>query len=188
MALGNFQGSITYQHRKILKMCVTHPAKSHLLFVMDLKESDRLVCRKAIVKVDEIKPEASINRIVIVEKSNGKIRLCLDPSDMNSQIVRKPKIGLNIEEVASNLRDKIVFTVFDLAKGYHHLKLNDRSSWKCCFATPFEVYRFIVLPYGLSNSQDLFQDEVEKHFAGIDNVVICHDDMIASGRTRQGCC
>ncbi|KAG5877221.1 hypothetical protein JTB14_036429 [Gonioctena quinquepunctata] len=166
---------------------VCHPPSKIPFAIRDqLKvELDRLVDRKAIVKVDEISPEASINRIVIVEKSNGKIRLCLDPSDINCQIVRKPRLGLNIEEVCSNLRDKNYFTVFDLSEGYHHLELNDESSWKCCFATPFGVYRFIVLPYGLANSQDLFQDEVEKHFSNVQNVVICHDDMIVHGKTRQ---
>lgn len=166
---------------------VCHPPTKIPFAIRDefKRELDRLIERKAIVKVDKIEPEASINRIVIVEKSNGKIRLCLDPSDINSQIVRKPKLGLNIEEISSKLRDKKFFTVFDLAEGYHHLKLNEKSSWKCCFATPFGVYRFIVLPYGLSNSQDLFQYEVEKHFSGLKNVVICHDDMIISGKTKQ---
>lgn len=135
------------------------------------QELDRLVHRNAIVKVDTIIPQASINRMVIVEKANGKIRLCLDPSDLNNQIIRKPKLGLNIEDVCVSLKGKKYFSVFDLAEGYHHLRLNEESSWKCCFFTPFGIYRFTVLPYGLSNSQDIFQDEVEKHFSDISNVI-----------------
>ncbi|KAG5888938.1 hypothetical protein JTB14_012197 [Gonioctena quinquepunctata] len=183
---GRFPGKHNIPTKENFKNVCHPPSKIPFAIRDQLKvELNRLVDRKAIVKVDEISPEASINRIVIVEKSNGKIRLCLDPSDINCQIVRKPRLGLNIEEVCSNLRDKNYFTVFDLSEGYHHLELNDESSWKCCFATPFGVYRFIVLPYGLANSQDLFQDEVEKHFSNVQNVVICHDDMIVHGKTRQ---
>lgn len=50
-----------------------------------------MVKRGAIVKVDEMNPNASINRIVIAEKPNDSIRLCLDPVDLNKQIARKPR-------------------------------------------------------------------------------------------------
>lgn len=162
------------------------PTKVPITLRNELKnEIDRLIKRNAIVKVDEINSNASINRMVIVEKTNGKLRLCLDPSDLNRQIVRKPKIACNIEEICANLNGKKIFTVFDLAEGYHHLELTEEASWKCCFATPFGIYRFTVLPYGLSNSQDLFQDVVEREFGNIKNVQICHDDMIVAGATRE---
>ncbi|XP_043481820.1 uncharacterized protein LOC122510924 [Leptopilina heterotoma] len=122
------------------------PTKVPIKIRNELKtELQRLVDRKAISKVDEMKPNASVNTMVIVEK----------PS------------------------------VFDLSEGYHHLVLTEESSWKCCFATPFGIFRFTVLPFGLSNSQDLFQEEVEKHFGDIENVQICHDDMIVSGKTKE---
>lgn len=183
---GRFPGKHNIPTKHNFENVCYPPSKIPIAVRDQLKiELDRLVERKAIVKVDEIKPEASINRIVIVEKSSGKIRLCLDPSDINCQIVRKPRLGVNIEEVCSNLRGNNYFTVFDLSEGYHHIELNDESSWKCCFATPFGVYRFIVLPYGLSNSQDIFQEEVEKHFSDLQNVIIVHDDMILYGQTKQ---
>lgn len=183
---GRFPGKHNITVKENFEAVSRPPTKVPLAIRDELKkELDRLVDRKAIVKVEEMSPMASINRIVVVEKPNGKLRLCLDPSDLNSQIIRKPNVGLNIEEVCSNLVDKKVFTVFDLAEGYHHLELNEESSWKCCFATSFGIYRFIVLPYGLSNAQDLFQEEVQKHFTGIKNVLICHDDMICSGANKE---
>lgn len=166
---------------------VSHPPARipHAIRAALKNELDRLVKRKAIVMVHDIDPRASINRMVIVEKTNGKLRLCLDPSDLNKQIVRKPRLTPSIEETFSKLNGKSIFTVFDLSEGYHHLELDDNSSWKCCFATPFGIYRFVVLPYGLSNSQDLFQEQVEKHFGDIENVQICHDDMIVAGATKS---
>lgn len=149
------------------------------------KELDRLVARNAIVEVHTIDNRASINRMVIVEKQNGKIRLCLDPSDLNKQIIRKPRLIPTIDEVCSKLSEKKFFTVFDLSEGYHHLALDEESSWKCCFSTPFGTYRYLVLPYGLSSSQDLFQEVVENNFGNIENVIVFHDDMIVSGKTKE---
>ncbi|KAF2899403.1 hypothetical protein ILUMI_06772 [Ignelater luminosus] len=45
--------------------------------------------------------------------------------------------------------------------------------------------RYIVLPYGLSDLRDLFEEEVEKHFENIKNIIICHRDIIAAGTTRE---
>ncbi|XP_050504417.1 uncharacterized protein K02A2.6-like [Diabrotica virgifera virgifera] len=148
-------------------------------------ELDRLTKRGAIVKVNEIDPRASINRIVIVEKQNGKLRLCLDPLDLNKQIVRKPRVVHKLEDVCAQMIGKKIFSVFDLSEGYHHLELDETSSWKCCFATSYGIFRYKVLPYGLSNSQDLFQEVVEDKFKGIENLLICHDDMIVMGTTKE---
>lgn len=134
--------------------------------------------------MDDFDPRASVNRIVVIEKPNGKLRLCLDPSDLNKQIIRKPRLVPKLEDISSQILGKKYFTVFDLAEGYHHIELDEHSSWKCCFSTPFGMYRYIVLPYGLSSSQDIFQEQVENNFSNIKNVQICHDDMIVMGSDK----
>ncbi|XP_031332624.1 uncharacterized protein LOC116162964 [Photinus pyralis] len=144
---GRFEGKYKITTVKKLKPVSYPPTRVPFAIKSALRdELDRLVQRKAIVKVEEIDPRASINRMVIVEKSNGKLRICLDPQDLNTQIVRKPHPVKKIEEVCSGMTGKKVFSVFDLAEGYHHLELDDSSSWKCCFATPFGIYRYTVLP------------------------------------------
>lgn len=100
--------------------------------------------------------------------------------------MRKPRFNSSIEELCSKLNGKKIFTKFDLSEGYYHLQLlDDDSLCKCCFATPFGIYRYVVLPYGLSDSQDLFEEEVEKHFGNIENIIICHDDMIVAGTNKE---
>lgn len=148
-------------------------------------ELDRLVKRGAIIKVEEIESTACINRVVIVEKPNKKIRLCLDPSDLNKSIVRKPKTLLTLDEIAEKLQGKQLFSVFDLSEAFHCIPLTEESSWKCCFSTPFGVYRYLVLPYGLSNSPDLFQDQIEGYFGDIPDVITWFDDILIMGKTEQ---
>nr|CAH7714152.1 unnamed protein product [Callosobruchus chinensis] len=122
IGFGKFPGKHSITTKEKFETVCYPPTKIPIAIREEFKkELDRLVARNAIVKVEEISPQASINRIVAVEKASGKIRLCLDPSDINSQIVRKPKVGISIEEVCSNLAGKKIFSVFDLAEGYHHL-------------------------------------------------------------------
>jgi len=64
------------------------------------------------------------------------------------------------------------------------MPLTEESSWKCCFATPFGVYRYTVLPFGISNAPEEFQDAVEKYFGDIDNVLVWMDDLLIAGSTK----
>ncbi|XP_072375199.1 uncharacterized protein [Diabrotica undecimpunctata] len=183
---GKFPGTYEITTNDKFEPVCYPPTKCPIKIRNSLKtELDRLVQRKAIVKVENIDPRASINRMVIVEKSNGKLRICLDPSDLNKHIVRKPRVGESIEEICSKLLNKNVYSVFDLSESYHQLSIDENSSWKCCFSTHYGTYRFLVLPFGLSNSQDLFQEAVEKHFGDIKNIVVCHDDMIIAGASQD---
>ena len=68
---------------------VVHPAR-RVPFALkeNLKfELNRMVSLGVIEKVD--KPTDWVNSIVIVEKSNGDIRLCLDPKDLNRAVKRE---------------------------------------------------------------------------------------------------
>lgn len=159
-----------------LPSCLLEPLK------LELK---RLEERKSLMKVDSIDESACVNRMVIVEKPNGKVRLCLDPSDLNKIIVKKPKMMPTLEDLSVKLGGKKFFSVLDLAEGFHHLSLSEKSSWKCCFATPFGVYRYVVLPYGLMNAPELFQDVIEGHFGTIPNVVVWADDILVMGSTER---
>ncbi|XP_026290017.1 uncharacterized protein LOC113214768 [Frankliniella occidentalis] len=147
-------------------------------------ELDRLETRKAIAKVDVIDPRACVSRMIMVEKPNKKVRICLDPSDLNTFVVRKPKEIPTVEDIATKLRGKNFFSVFDLTEGFHHIVLDEESSWKCCFATVHGVYRYLVLPFGLLMAPELFQDQVEKYFGDIPNVIIMFDDLLVAGATE----
>lgn len=94
---------------------VGYPPSKILIAIRKAVQSElhRLIKRKAISEVGAIDSRASINRI------------CLDPSDLNKQIIRKPWLIPTIREVCSKLLGKKLFTVFDLAGGYHHLKLDE---------------------------------------------------------------
>lgn len=179
---GQLPGEFDIPTRKITEQ-ICHPSSRipNAVYEPLQLELDRLEKRKAIVKVENISSKAIINKIVIVERKNKKIRLCLDPSDLNKYIIKKPKVLPTIDELACKLNGKKFFSVLDLSEGFHHLRLKEEASWKCCFATPFGVYRYLVLPYGLMNAPELFQDVLESHFSDIKNVIVWADDILVTG-------
>ena len=82
------------------------------------KELDRMEQQGIISKFDgrDISPEW-LNSFVIVKKPNGSHRVCLDPTDLNKEIVHPVCNSQTIDDVVDKLCDAKYFAVFDTSKG-----------------------------------------------------------------------
>lgn len=106
-----------------------------------------------ITRVDT--PTDWANSIVLSESTddNGeiaKLRVCLDPRDLNKWIKREPHYTKTINEVVTQLSYAKFFTLVDAKKGYWHVPLDEPSSYLTTFGTHFGRLRFTRLPFGLS--------------------------------------
>ena len=93
------------------------PLKDHLA---DLEKQG------VIEKVEQ--PTDWVNAIVVARKSNGKIRLCLDPCPLNKHLKRYLYPIPNIEDVLAELAKAKAFTKVDCRNGYWQVKLDSESS------------------------------------------------------------
>ena len=146
------------------------------------------------IKRDDIITEVTeptdwVNSITcnITTASDGtpKVRLCLDPKDLNNNIKRAHYVTRTLDEILPLLHGKPYFTVADTKKGYWHQELDHESSLLCTFNTPFGRYRFKHLPFGLAVSQDVFQHKLDSIFSGIPNVSGIADDLLIFGSTEE---
>lgn len=149
------------------------------------KELNRLEEKQVIQKISEIEPNVWISNLVITEKPNGKIRLCLDPSDLNDQIIRQYHMVPHITDICEKLAGKKYFSVFDLREGFHQVKLEEDSARKCCFSSPFGVYMYLRMPYGVASAPETFQQLVEHSFSDIPNTIIYFDDLLCMGESED---
>ena len=134
-------------------------------------------------KVDE--PTDWVHSLVIVEKKNGTLHLCLDPRDLNKAIKREHYRIPTAQEISSKLAGKKVFSTLDLKDGYWQVELDEQSSMLCTFSTPFGRYRFTRMPFGLASASEVFQKRNEAAFDGIDGVHIMADDIIIAAATVE---
>lgn len=139
--------------------------------------------RNIISKVEY--PTEWVNNMVIVEKPNGQIRVCLDPRHLNNSIKKEQFPIPTSDEISSILMGKSLFTVLDMKDGFLQIKLDKFSSDLCCFITPFGKYKWNRLPFGLSVSPEVFQRVNTKMFGDIPNVGIYFDDVIICGKNTE---
>ena len=167
---------------------VIHPPRTVPVHILPLykKELDKMIADDVITAVTE--PTDWVNSIVcnIRETPEAKkIRLCLDPKDLNKSIRREHYYTRTIDELLPQLHGKKFFSVVDTKKGYWHVALDHESSLLCTFNTPFGRYRFKRLPFGVKLSQDIFQRKLDAVYRGIPNVMGIADDIVVCGSTQS---
>ena len=90
----------------------------------DLKEElDRMTQQDIIAPLT--KPTAWVSSMVVAKKKKNKLRICLDPRELNKAVKRSHYPMPTIEEVATNPSRAKVFTVLDARSGFWQVKLDE---------------------------------------------------------------
>ena len=101
-------------------------------------ELDKLVNEKILHKVDISEPTEWLNSFVFVKKSNGKIRLCLDPTHLNTWIIRPGYSAKLVDDILHRLNGAQFFTVVDSTyQFFFNHRLDQESSKLTTFGTPY---------------------------------------------------
>ena len=141
-----------------------------------------------------------VNSYVIVEKevqidsSNAhtpghtvkkKLRICLDPKDLNEALKQEPYYSRTVDELLSKFYGAVFFTIIDLDKGYWQVILHP-DSWKCtCMALDIGRFQWKRLPMGTIVASDVFQKKLDSIYIGLQGVTGIADDMIIYGTTED---
>ena len=158
------------------------------------EEIDSLVSQGIL---EEVKEHTDwVNSYVIVEKDTGnahapnhtvkkKLRICLDPRDLNEALEREPYHTRSVDEITAKLQGMTVFTIVDFRKGYWMVVLHPDSRKLTCMALPFGRFQWTRLPMGTVVAQDIFQSKLDAIFIGMNGVTGIADDMIIAGKDEM---
>ena len=115
-----------------------------------------------------------VNSMVTIIKPNGKLRIYIDPRDLNQAVKRDYYPMRTVDEVVTRMPNAKVFSVLD-----------HESAKLCTFNTPYGRYMFKRLPFGLSSSQDIFQRIMSEMFEDIEGVEVVVDDLLVWGEDEE---
>ena len=130
-------------------------------------------------------PTEWVSSIVCSRKSSGRLRICLDPKDLNEAIRRPHYKTPTLDEITHKLAGAKIFSKLDARHGYWAVVLDDESSLKTTFNSPFGRFRFRRLPFGLNLSQDVYQERMDHILEHCPGTMSIADDVAVFGRDED---
>ncbi|XP_029941466.1 uncharacterized protein LOC115383427 [Salarias fasciatus] len=123
--------------------------------------------------------------IVLVKKKDGSLRMCVDYRQLNSK-TRKDAFPLpRIEESLDALTGARWFSTLDLASGYNQVPVSEADRPKTAFCTPFGLFEWNRMPFGLCNAPSTFQRLMQRLFGDqqCQSLLLYLDDIVVFSST-----
>lgn len=161
-----------------------HPPRKIPIALQDKVHQELTRMEKTGVIVKQKEPTEWVNSMVVVSKGT-KIRICIDPKDLNRAIMREHFPLKTIEDVIANMPHAKYFSKLDAVSGFWQIQLDEMSSKLCTFNTPFGRYRFTRMPFGIKSAPEVFQKimtQMVEHIEGAEAII---DDILVWGATQE---
>ena len=136
---------------------------------------------------DIIEPSSSpwASNVVLVRKSDGNLRFCIDYRRLNSVTIKDSYPLPRIDSCFDALGGAKYFSTLDLRSGYWQVENEADTADKTSFVTRKGTFKFKVLAFGLSNAPAVFQRLMDLVMAGLtwEICLVFLDDFIVMSKT-----
>jgi hypothetical protein len=121
---------------------------------------------------------------VLVKKKGGKWRMCVDYTGLNKACLKVPYPLPRIDQIVDSTAGCETLSFLDGYSGYHQIKMKESDQLSTSFITPFGMYCYITMPFGLRNAGATYQRCMNHVFREhIDRTVEAYiDDIVVKTR------
>jgi len=94
---------------------------------------------------------------ILVKKKNGKMRMCVDYTSLNKACPKVPFPLPCIDQIVDSTVGCETISFLDAYSGYHQIKMKESDQLATSFITPFGMYCYVTIPFGLRNVGATYQ-------------------------------
>ncbi|CAJ2661783.1 unnamed protein product [Trifolium pratense] len=128
-----------------------------------------------------------LSNVVLVKKSNGKWRMCVDYTDLNRACPKDSYPLPCIDKLVDNSSGFKLLSFMDAYSGYNQIPMVVAAREKTAFMTESGNYYYNVMPFGLKNAGATYQRMMNRVFRAEigDMLVKSHEEIDHTAHLRK---
>jgi len=123
---------------------------------------------------------------ILVKKKNGKMRMCVDYTSLNKACLKVPFLLPRSDQIVDSIAGCETLSFLDAYSGYHQIKMKESDHLAISFITPFGMYCYVTMPFGLRNAGATYQrcmlHVFGKHIGSMVEAYV--DDIVVKSKKR----
>jgi hypothetical protein len=138
--------------------------------------------------IREINTSTRVSNPVIVPKKNTDVRrVCVDYTSLNKHCPKDPFPLPRTDQIIDSTAGCARLSFLDAYSGYNQIKLKKEDEEKTTFITPYDVFCYQVMPFGLKNAGATYQRMMKNCIRSQigHNIQVYIDDVVITTRKEE---